>query len=166
MSYKNIYNMYDLVFKKVKKWFTLLELLIVIVIIGIIFSAVNYINYAQIDNIKQTTKIDAFVSNYNQILLNCMTNNCVDAYWNAQKWAIATNWVINYPTWQNPKLSKTDWLIIENGDGLTLSFSDYTCDSQQSDIYKITLKNINSKSTPKCFEIDKKCKLYAAKCTQ
>ena len=65
----------------IKKWFTLLELLVVVVIIGIIFTTVNYINYSQVDDIKQAAKADGFVSNYNQILLSCMTNDCNDQEW-------------------------------------------------------------------------------------
>ena len=158
MFYKKSYNW-------ILSWFTLLELLIVIIIIWIIFTTVNYINYRQVDNIKQISKIEAFVSNYNQILLNCMANNCNDSGWNPEKRDIADVGVIKYPNWQSLKLLNTDWLIIENANGLTLSFSDYKCDSQQTDdLYHIVLKNINGKSLQKCFDIDKKCKIYSVKC--
>lgn len=144
----------------IKKWFTLLELLIVLIIIGVILSIVNFLNYDQVENIKQNTKVDWFVSNYNQILLSCMTNNCANS---ERK---ISNWDISYPSWQTTKLQKTDWLkiYIDKWDSLTLKYDNYSCDSQDTENISFSLKNVNSKWTTKCFEIDKKCKLYPKKC--
>ena len=152
--------MFSNIYIWLRRGFTLLELLVVIVIIGIIFTTVNYINYSQIDDIKQATKADGFVSNYNQILLSCMTNNC-----GGQTRKISdSDGKIIYPSRQNTKLTKTDGLTLENGNNLTLKFDKYTCDSQDTSNISIKLKNMNDRGLPKCFEIDKKCKLYAIKC--
>ncbi len=148
------------IFRKYNKWFTLLELLIVLIIIGVIMSIVNFLNFSQIENIKQNSKIDSFVSNYNQILLYCMTNNCEN---NERK---ISNGSILYPTRQNTKLQKIDWLDINinNQNSLTLKYNNYACDSQDTQNLSFDLKNINNRWNKKCFEIDRKCKLYTKKC--
>lgn len=138
-------------------------MLMVIIIVGILVSAISYINYNQIDQIKQNTKIDAFVSNYNQILLYCINNWCSES-----SWSINANSDISYPdfaTWL--RLQDTKWLQSIGSNSVSISYNWFDCSTNDTEELQIKIQNTESpKSQSKCFSINKKCKLLAYKCSE